>query len=178
MTINVLTFFPPAPPPVRAAMTMLQKTAQPIDGEDAAATARRLEGLAELPRPWIPASCEPALRRRLYAWLDEVARWLNDQYSWQPKTMIPPCWHRHPHIAHELAVLAMQRHSAEYDINPRALDDWHRYNRPLFIERMLAQLGEACRLEHTAWAGRSRMADFAAETEKRLELFTADATDD
>ena len=118
------------------------------------------------------------LRRRLYAWLDEVAHWLNDQYSWQPKTMIPPCWPRHPHIAHELAVLAIQRHSAEYDINPTALDNWHRYNRPLFIERMLAQLGEGCRLEHTAWAGRSRMADYAADAEKRRELFAADATDD
>jgi hypothetical protein len=178
VTMNVVTFFPPAPPPIRAAITLLQKTAQPIDGEDASATARRLERLSELPRPWIPASCEPELRKRLYTWLEQVACWLNDQYSWQPKTMIPPCWPWHPHIAHELAVLALQRHSAETDINPTALDNWHRYNRPLFSDRMLAQLGDGCRLGHTAWAGRPRMADYAAAKDNRRKLFAADANDD
>ncbi len=172
--MNVVTFFPPAPPPVRAAITMLQKAAQPVDADDAAATAQRLERLSELPRPWIPASCEPVLRQRPYEWLAEVADWLNDQYSWQPKTMIPPCWPRHPHIAHELAVLAIQRYGAEYDFSPTALDNWHRHNRPLFTERMLAQLGEGCRTEHTAWAGRSRMADYAAARANRQDLFAVD----
>lgn len=176
--MDIVVFFPRTPMPVRIALTELQTTAQPVPGETPDATKQRLLRLEELPRPWIPGSCPPELRVRVYRWLDRIAEWLNDQYSWQSKTMIPACWPRHPHIAHELAVLAIQRYLAERDINPTALDDWHRYNRPLFVDRMLTQLSEGCRSAHTTWPGRSRFNEYRDGTAERAELFDGDVADD
>lgn len=152
--------------------------ATPVPGESRDDARNRETALADLPRPWLPGGCDPALRARLYRWLDDVADWLNDQYSWQPRTMIPACWPRHPHLAHELAVLAMQRHEAELEISPNALGEWHRYSRPLFIERMLAQLDEGCRTEHTRWPGRTAFADNRAARDERAAVFTADTDDE
>ncbi len=176
--MDIVTFFPRLPPVLVSALTALERKAVPPPNETADARDKRVAEMAEMPRPWTPASCPPELREHLYPWLDNVARWLNDQYSWQPKTMIPACWPRHPHIAHELALLAMLRHDAEQQTTPTALNEWHRYSRPLFVERMLAQLGEGCRTEHTRWPGRTAFTDYSAARDERSAFFTADAEDD
>ncbi len=175
--MDIVTFFPRLPLSLVGALTKLEKKAIPIPNESPDAAAVRLGELADLPRPWIPGSCDPELRHDLYRWLDDVAAWLNDQYSWQPKTMIPACWPRHPHIAHELAVLAMLRHQAEQEISPVPLNEWHRYSRPLFIERMLDQLDEGCRTNHATWPGRARFNDYRSARGDRLDIYGADAAD-
>ena len=70
-----------------------------------------------LPRPWDPPTCtKPALRRELWKWLDEVVIWFNHEYVWDHNAgMIPACWPQHPHLVHEIAVLADQRRRAGID---------------------------------------------------------------
>ena len=78
-------------------------------------TEERIAALGPLERldhPWEPARCGRALRAELWHWLEDVAGWVNHEYGWGVERLIPPCWPRHPHIAHELAVLADQRYSA------------------------------------------------------------------
>lgn len=176
--MEIVAFFPRLPPALAGALKLLERKAVVPPGESEADRDKRVDDLAQLPRPWIPGSCDPELRQHLYAWLDDVARWLNDQYSWQPQTMVPACWPRHPHLAHELAVLAMLRHQGEQETNPAALNEWHRYSRPLFVERMLAQLDEGCRTRHTTWPGRSRFTDYCTAHGDRSDIYVADATDD
>jgi hypothetical protein len=66
----------------------------------------------ELPRPWEPESCPAKLRGEIWAWLDQVVDWLNTEYCWDPDGLIPTCWPHHPHLVHEIAVLADQRRIA------------------------------------------------------------------
>ena len=66
-----------------------------------------LRALAQLPRPWDPATCTGRLREELWAWLDQVAIWINEQHLWNvARPGIPECWPAHPHLVHDLAVLA------------------------------------------------------------------------
>src|SRR5690349_13193934 len=67
---------------------------------------RDLGPLERLERPWDPTRCGPATRQQLWDWLDDVAAWVNHEYGWGVERLIPSCWPHHPHIAHELAVLA------------------------------------------------------------------------
>jgi hypothetical protein len=61
-------------------------------------------------RPWEPASCRtPQLRQQLWCWLDAVVDWLITEYVWEATDTIPACWPQHPHLVHEIAVLADQR---------------------------------------------------------------------
>jgi hypothetical protein len=116
---------------------------------------------ADLPRPWEPATCPPTLRRVLWDWLDEVAGWFNREYTWLPHATIPGCWPEHPHIVHELAVVAFQRLTALQALTPDRLEDWHRYTLPAFFDRMTARLGQGCPPgKHSPWPGRSRDADY------------------
>lgn len=170
--MQIVAFFPPPAPPIRIAITALRTMAEPVTGETPAQKQDRLDRLAELPRPWIPASCEPDLQLRLWRWLDDVASWFNDQYSWQPRSMIPPCWPRHPHITHELAELAIRRYLAELAIEPALINEWHRWDRPLFVERMQAQLGDGCRNDHNRWPGHNRFDDFTGNSEQRSRTFS------
>jgi hypothetical protein len=41
--------------------------------------------------------------------LEAVVTWLNQEYIWDVADVIPPCWPQHPHLVHEIAVLADQR---------------------------------------------------------------------
>jgi hypothetical protein len=66
-----------------------------------------------LPRPWEPASCgTPQLRQQLWSWLEAVVDWLVTEYTWEVADTIPACWPQHPHLVHEIAVLADQRRRA------------------------------------------------------------------
>jgi hypothetical protein len=118
-----------------------------------------------LPRPWDPPTCPPTLRRALWPWLDSVAAWVNHEYAWQPeRSTVPACWPAHPHIVHELAVLACLRQVAGLELTPDRLEDWHRYALPTFLDRMALRLGTGCRPGHHAeWPSAGRCRDFGGE---------------
>ena len=112
---------------------------------------------ALLPRPWDPPTCrDPDLRQELWEWLDGVVIWLNHDYTWDPDAMIPPCWPQHPHLVHEIAVLADQRRRAGLALDSNALEEWHRYSVPTFTERMKSRLKAHCEQDHQPWPGRGR----------------------
>ena len=92
--------FPPPGPLVRHAYGELDLARSGTDEQK-----RALGKLSMLPRPWDPPSCPPALRTQLWAWLDQVADWINGQYVWAPDRFIPSCWPAHPPIAREQAVI-------------------------------------------------------------------------
>ena len=98
-----------------------------------------------LDRPWDPPSCRPAVRQQVWQWLDEVAAWVNHEYAWTVERLIPACWPAHPHLAHELAVLADQRRAAGQATGSDRLEDWHRYSLPMFADRLATRLGNRLR---------------------------------
>lgn len=132
--------FPEPGPTIRTAMEQLQQATvePPADEED-------LRYLAQMPRPWDPGTCSGLMRTELWAWLDLVARWVNEQHLWNvARAGIPECWPAHPHLVHDLAVLACSRYYTSFAVTPAALEDWHRYQLPGFLERLRDRLGDAC----------------------------------
>lgn len=103
----------------------------------------------DLPRPWDPATCtDPELRAELWDWLDRFVSWVNQQCLWDPGDLIPPCWPHHPHLAHELAVLAVQRRQASRTPTATALEHWHTYTLPTFLTRTHSRLRRHCDTDH------------------------------
>jgi hypothetical protein len=125
---------------IQAAMEQLQHaTIEPPADEEA------LRRLAQMPRPWDPGTCAGQLRSELWAWLDLVAIWVNEQHLWNvTHPGIPECWPAHPHLAHDIAVLACGRYYTNFAVTPAALEDWHRYSLPGFLERLRERLGDGC----------------------------------
>lgn len=125
---------------VRAAMEHLQQaTVQPPIDEG------EWRDLASMPRPWDPGTCMGQTRIELWDWLDQVAMWINEQHLWNvTRPGIPECWPAHPHVVHDLAVLACSRYYTTFSVTPAALDDWHRYALPSFLDRLRDRLGDAC----------------------------------
>lgn len=122
--------FPKPPPLVRLAYKEIN------------AAAGSTEGMA---RPWIPSTCtRPPLRAQLWKWLEEVVVWLNHEHCFDTADMLPRCWPRHPHLVHELAVLADRRLSAEISTSSDHLEEWHRFTLPAFRERARRQLAQHC----------------------------------
>ena len=143
------------------------------------ATARAALGPVNLlERPWDPPTCRPATRIQLWAWLDAVAAWVNHEYAWGIDRLIPPCWPQHPHLVHELAVLADQRRHAGTQPSSDALEMWHRDTLPLFLDRTHTRLGEGCVTSHGQWpaAGRHRSYHDAADARRRA--YHDDTTND
>jgi hypothetical protein len=100
---------------------------------------------ALLSRPWEPATClDPEVRHDLWEWLEDVVIWLNREYTWDVSGLIPSCWPLHPHLVHEIAVLADQRRRAGLAMTSDALEEWHRYCLPAFTERMRNRLRAHC----------------------------------
>jgi hypothetical protein len=98
---------------------------------------RALGNAQLLPRPWEPATCRtPQLRQQLRSWLEAVVDWLITEYVWEVADTIPGCWPQHPHLVHEIAVLADQRRRAGHAFTSDALEEWHRSSLPAFTERM------------------------------------------
>ena len=121
-----------------------------------------------LARPWDPASCvDPQLRAEVWRWLDEVVTWLNQEYAWDADAMVPSCWPKHPHLVHEIAVLADLRRRAGLALTGDALEEWHRYALPAFTERMRARLGQHCQDGHELWPGRGRHTRHQGDAAKR-----------
>lgn len=133
--------------------------------------------LDDLPRPWLPATCPDELREHVWTWCDDVAAWVNRQYTWRPTQMIPPCWPQHPHIANELPVLAFMRWLAEDNLGPDALGNWHRDDFPMFLDRMTNRLGEStCRSgKHQDWPADGRFATYLDHATDRADLIHSDA---
>ena len=112
-----------------------------------------------LPKPWDPPTCRnPQLRAELWTWLDAVVIWVNHEYVWDPDGMIPPCWPQHPHVVHELAVLADQRRRVGLTLDSNGLEEWHRYTLPGFLDRMRARIKAHCDQDHQPWPARGRLA--------------------
>ena len=70
----------------------------------------------------------------------EVVDWLISEYVWEAADTIPACWPQHPHLVHEIAVLADQRRRAGHALTSDALEEWHRYSLPAFTERVKSRL--------------------------------------
>ena len=125
------------------------------------ASRAELRRIAELPRPWDPAACPPVLRAEVFDWLARVATWINEQQLWNlGRPGIPPCWPAHPHLVHDLAVVACARLFALYGTTPAAMLEWHQYTLPAMLERLADRLGDACapgRHEESPRAGRDRL---------------------
>ena len=172
--VSITSEFPPPGPLVRHAYSELDLARSGTDDQK-----RALGKLSALPRPWDPPSCPPALRTQIWAWLDQVADWINHEYSWQPDRFIPSCWPAHPHIAHELAVIADLRRTAGYAFSGDALEEWHRYALPAFLDRVSSRMGTCCGpAKHDDWpaAGRHREFRSARAADQRNDLFNQDAT--
>lgn len=132
---------------------------------------------ASLPRPWDPASCaEPDLRLQVWEWLEQVVIWLNREYSWDVATLIPTCWPLHPHVVHEVAVVADQRRRGGLALTSEALEEWHRYCLPGFVDRMRSRVRSHCDDEHTSWPSRPRHSEHVADgsRERREDMFALD----
>lgn len=126
----------------------------------------RLGSPANLPHPWDPPTCtDRRLRWELWLWLDAVAGWINAEYLWEPSgtPVIPDCWPQHPHIVHELAVVADMRHRSNLTANSDALEIWHRNVLPGFLDRMRQRLKSHCEDDHQPWPARSRYARHVAD---------------
>ncbi|WP_248580892.1 hypothetical protein [Nocardioides sp. InS609-2] len=132
---------------------------------------------ALLPRPWEPATCvDPCLRYDLWEWLEEVVIWLNREYTWDVAGLIPTCWPLHPHVTHELAVLADQRRRAGMALTSDALEEWHRYCLPAFADRLRNRLRAHCDDEHKRWPGLPRHNEHTSDTttQRREDAYAQD----
>ena len=136
-----------------------------------------LRNLGDLPRPWDPATCEtPQLRKEVWSWLEAVVTWLNQEYVWDVADVIPPCWPKHRHLVHEIAVLADQRRRAGLGLTSDALDDWHRYSLPSFTERMKMRLRNHCQEDHQSWPAKGRHTRHIADASRhrRMHAYAVD----
>ena len=131
-----------------------------------------------LARPWDPPTCaDPKLRSELWQWLDRVVMWLNHEYVWDVSTMIPACWPKHPHLVHEVAVLADLRRRAGHALTGEAMEEWHRYALPAFIERMRQRIKSHCEdKDHQPWPAQGRHTRHAADeaSAEREKAFRGD----
>ena len=119
-------------------------------------------------RPWAARGCCPAPGTRppvstpsfdeqLWEWLDRVVAWLNREYVWDVAGMIPACWPKHPHLVHEIAVLADLRRRAGHALTSDAMEEWHRYALPAFTERMRQRMKAHCEdKDHQPWPAQGR----------------------
>ena len=127
--------------------------------------------LDQLPRPWdISTITDPALRAEAWAWLDTIVGWLNREYGWDTSDLIPPCWPSHPHLVHELGVIADQRRRAGMAFTSDPMEDWHRCALPSFVDRMRARYRGFCEDAHRAAPGAYRST--AATTDRQARYAT------
>lgn len=100
----------------------------------------------DLPRPWDPSTChQRELRREVWDWLDRVVAWINTECAWDVGDLIPGCWYRHPHLVHEIGVVADQRRRAGLAFTSDQLEEWQRSCLPLFVERTRAASSRTAR---------------------------------
>lgn len=115
-------------------------------------------------RPWDPATLGTSGERlELWRWLEEVVRWFNHEYAWDTSQVIPDCWPEHPHLVHEIAVMADARRRAGGTPNSGALEEWHRVCVPWFLSRMRDSIQAHCEERHQAWPARARYARLVSQ---------------
>lgn len=135
----------------------------------------------DLPRPWDPATCtDPSLRAELWAWLEAFVSWVNEECLWDPGDLVPPCWPHHPHLVHELAVLAVQRRQASRTPTASALEQWQTHSLPAFLTRAHTRLRRHCDTDHQpspATAAHNRHQS-APEVQGRQTRFEEDVADE
>jgi hypothetical protein len=130
-----------------------------------------LHDLTNLQRPWDPATCQTLqLRREVWSWLEAVVTWLNHEHVWDVADVIPPCWPQHPHLVHEIAVLADQRHRAGQALSSDPLEEWHRHSLPGFTERMRTRLRNHCQEDHQSWPAKGRYSRHVGEATRRRRM--------
>ena len=103
--------------------------------------------------------------------------WLNQEYVWDVAGMIPTCWPKHPHIVHEVAVLADLRRRAGLALTGEAMEEWHRYALPAFGERMRQRTKSHCEdKDHQPWPaqGRHTLHLAPAAVDERARVFQSD----
>jgi hypothetical protein len=172
---QIIRAFPDIGPRMRLAYRELRIAATGSTGQIKALGDPRL-----LPRPWDPATCDsPDLRQEIWAWLDQVVTWLNQEYNWDVATMVPSCWPQHPHLVHEIAVLADQRRRASEGLTSDPLEDWHRYSLPAFQDRLRHRLGDHCTDGHQHWPARGRHTRHTSQASQtqRNDAFRRDIED-
>jgi hypothetical protein len=137
----------------------------------------RLGEVALLPRPWDIASCtDPDLRRDVWEWYEAVATWFNHEYVWDPAAgMIPPCWPQHPHLVHDIGVLADQRRMIALAHNSNSLEEWHRYSVPALFDRLHERVKQHCDDQHQPWPARARFSRYLADLEGRSIQYDSEA---
>jgi hypothetical protein len=143
------------------------------------ATKLALGNPAKLARPWDPPTCtDRQLRAELWIWLDQFVTWFNHEYVWDHTAggIIPACWPHHPHLVHEIAVLADQRRRAGLDLTSGSLEEWHRYSIPNFIDRLRGRTGSLCDEGHADWpaAGRHQRHISRVAADDRSRLYAND----
>ena len=139
---------------------------------------RALGDLRRLARPWDPPTCtHHDLRLELWVWLDDVVTWINHEYVWDTASYIPSCWPEHPHLVHDLAVLADQRRRAGRANTSDALEDWHRYALPAFFDRMTSRLKTHCENGHQTSPSSARHVRHTSDPHhrRRATVFDSDA---
>lgn len=164
--------FPTPKPVVGLAYADLTKAAYGTEEQK-----KKLGDPALLPRPWDPPSCTDLdLRHAVWMWLEDVVVWLNHEYTWDVTGLIPTCWPHHPHLVHEIAVVADQRRQAGLASTSDGLEEWHRYCLPAFTDRMSSRLKTTCEDAHTSWPARSRHNQHTStqQTEHREDVYAAD----
>jgi hypothetical protein len=167
----------PFPPPDGAELKKAYRNLY-LSANGTEADKKRIGNPANLPRPWDPPSCtNPALRRELWTWLEDFVIWFNHEYVWDHNAgMIPACWPQHPHLVHEIAVLADQRRRAGLDPTSSALEEWHRFGIPGFLERLKTRTKNSCDEHHAPWPAEARYVRGACQAAAagRATLFDAD----
>jgi len=157
----------PSPSPVLVAMMDELRLAASLPAE----TPSEARRVAMLPRPWDPACCPAELRNFIYVWLENVAGWINTEHTWRVDQMLPACWMEHPHVVHELAVVACERWEASYALSPGALEAWQHYTLPTFLDRATLRVGNRCppgrHQPHPGTARQELLADPAQATHRR-----------
>lgn len=140
---------------------------------------KALGPVADLQRPWLPATCtDPKLRNELWQWLDSAVVWLNHEMVFDTVDVIPACWPKHPHLIHELAVLVDGRYRASQALVSNPMEEWHRYALPAFLERMRHRIEGHCTDAHPAtWPAAGRFNRHLNETSTSLrgDSYAADA---
>ncbi len=144
--------FPPPGPLVQLALRELFIAATGTPEQ-----TRKLGNVETLARPWQPATCgDPDLRAELWSWLDQVVEWVNHEHVWDVTCTVPACWPRHPHLVHDIAVLADQRRRAGTALTSDPLEEWHRYALPTFLDRVRTSTKTLCEDGHQPWPARGR----------------------
>ena len=104
----------------------------------------------------------------------QVVDWLNTDYCWDPDGLIPACWPHHPHLVHELAVLADQRRLAGQAFTSDLLEEWHRYTLPSFHDRLRSRIRSHCDDSHQPWPAKGRHTRYRDGADDRSRRFADD----